>query len=250
MTNADLTCDKFLGGRLNIWQPKQGFRSGTDAILLASAVPVKPHESVLELGCGVGVVSLSLGCHAEGLRLCGVELQEHYAALAERNAQENSTDFEVVRGDVLQPDADLKERNFDHVVSNPPYFVTQKLTDPARQDKAIAHVSRPGTTHDWVVQGLKRLKPKGYITVIQCVERMPELVGAIASGCGDMVVIPISSRAGEPASRVIIRGRKGAKGGAILRAPLIMHKDVHASDAASKYSELATSILRDGHRIQ
>lgn len=250
MTELELTRDKFLGGRLNIWQPKQGFRSGTDAVLLASAVPVKPGESVLELGCGVGVVSLCLSQHASELTLFGIELQEQYAALAVKNALENAAKLEVVQGDILQPDADLKERSFDHVVSNPPYFVTQRLTDPARQDKAIAHVSPEGTTRDWVIQGLKRLKPKGWITVIQSVKQLPELVSAVSSGCGDITIIPISSRAGEPASRVIVRGKKGSKGASELRAPIVMHNDVHTTDAGSKYSEVAISILRDGMRLE
>ena len=55
---ADLTEDGFLGGRLQILQPRKGYRAGTDPVLLAAAVPAQAGQSVLELGCGAGVALL------------------------------------------------------------------------------------------------------------------------------------------------------------------------------------------------
>ena len=40
----------FLGGRLRLWQPARGYRSGADAVMLAAACPARPGERVLELG--------------------------------------------------------------------------------------------------------------------------------------------------------------------------------------------------------
>jgi len=91
---------------------------------LASAVKPKGAASVLELGCGVGVASLCLGARVSGLKITGVELQSDYAALAERNAVENGVRFEVVTGDVEDLPLDVRQRSFDHVIANPPYFET------------------------------------------------------------------------------------------------------------------------------
>ena len=55
-----LSCDAFLGGRLRIWQPRAGYRAGIDPVMLAAAVPARPRQSVLELGCGAGTASLCL----------------------------------------------------------------------------------------------------------------------------------------------------------------------------------------------
>ena len=54
-SEADLSCDGFLGGRLKIFQPKSGYRAATDPVFLAAAVPAQAGQSVLELGCGAGV---------------------------------------------------------------------------------------------------------------------------------------------------------------------------------------------------
>ena len=52
----DLTQDRFLDGRLTVSQPRKGYRAAMDPVLLAAACPARPGQSVLELGCGAGVV--------------------------------------------------------------------------------------------------------------------------------------------------------------------------------------------------
>ena len=63
----------FLDGKLRILQPAEGYRAATDTMLLAATVPVKPEQSVLDLGCGVGTASLCLGQRMPGLDLHGLE---------------------------------------------------------------------------------------------------------------------------------------------------------------------------------
>ena len=55
---AELSVDAFLGGRLEIAQPRAGYRAGIDPVLLAAAVPAKAGETVFDLGCGAGVAAL------------------------------------------------------------------------------------------------------------------------------------------------------------------------------------------------
>ena len=44
---GDLTHDAFLCGKLHLWQPKQGYRAATDAVLLAAACPAKAGDTRL-----------------------------------------------------------------------------------------------------------------------------------------------------------------------------------------------------------
>ena len=37
----DVTCDAFLGGRLQILQPRHGYRAGVDPVLLAASIAAR-----------------------------------------------------------------------------------------------------------------------------------------------------------------------------------------------------------------
>ena len=56
VASSNTTADEFLGGKLLIKQPRNGYRAGIDPVLLAASVNAKAKQTVLELGCGVGVV--------------------------------------------------------------------------------------------------------------------------------------------------------------------------------------------------
>jgi len=43
----ETTVDDYLGGRLRMSQPKAGLRIGSDALLLAAAVPARTGETAL-----------------------------------------------------------------------------------------------------------------------------------------------------------------------------------------------------------
>ena len=116
MSDTALTHDAFLGGKLHLWQPAKGYRAGVDPVLLAASVPAKAGQSVLDLGCGVGAAALCLGARVAGLEVLGVERQSQYAALARRNG------LDTVEADLNALPQDLRQKQFDHVIANPPYF--------------------------------------------------------------------------------------------------------------------------------
>src|SRR5574343_1545621 len=99
-TEDQLTDDKFLCGRLRLWQPAQGYRAATDPVLLAAACPATAGQSVLDLGCGAGAAALCLAARVPDLALAGLELQPEYADLARRNAARNGVAMQVECGDL------------------------------------------------------------------------------------------------------------------------------------------------------
>ena len=60
--DISVTDDMFLGETLSVLQPSKGYRAGIDAVLLAATVnaAVDQEIKVLDLGAGVGVVSLAV----------------------------------------------------------------------------------------------------------------------------------------------------------------------------------------------
>ena len=248
MTRAahqDCTTDAFLNGKVHVLQPRKGFRSGIDAVLLAAAVPAKSGESVLELGCGVGVAALCLHARVPGLALQGVELQGDYAALARRNVTANNAQMQIVSADLRALPTDLRQMQFDHVMMNPPYFARAKgsAADDLGRDVALAGET-PLT--DWLDVGLKRLAPKGTLTVIQHITRLPDVLGHLAAPLGSIVAQPIAGRSGTAPNLFILQGRHSGRAPFRLKQTLVLHEGAEHMGDRESYTPETRAVLRDG----
>ena len=242
-SGADLREDGFLGGRLRIAQPAQGYRAGADAVMLAAACPARPGQSVLELGCGAGVALLCLASRVPDLALSGLELQPAYAALARRNARANAIPARIHEGDLGHMPAELRGESFDHVIANPPYFLGGTMAPDAGRGTA-RHEDTP--LQDWIAAGLRRLRPGGGITLIQRADRLGAILSALQEKAGAIKILPISARAGREAGRVIVTARKGARTPLRLLSPFILHANPSHSADGEDLTEAAQAVLREG----
>ena len=242
---SELSEDRFLGGRLRLRQPLDGYRAGVDPVLLAAAVAAKPGEAVLELGLGAGAASLCLAARVPGLALAGLELQPAYAALARENAAANGLALEVVEGDLAAMPAALRARRFDHVLMNPPYFRRAGGTPAANPGRETA-LAEALPLAAWVDAAARRLAPGGTLTAIQRAERLPDLLSACDTRLGCIEVKPVASRTGREASLVLIRARKGGRAAFRLHPPLVLHEGARHERDGESYRPEAQAILRGG----
>ncbi|MFW2544156.1 tRNA1(Val) (adenine(37)-N6)-methyltransferase [Primorskyibacter sp. 2E107] len=238
----------FLGGKVRIWQPRGGYRAGIDPVLLAASVPAVPGQSVLELGCGAAPALCCLGVRVPGLSLTGVELQPAYADLARRNLAENDLAGEIRTADLLFLPADLRQQAFDHVMANPPYFHEDRRRSAEDAGREIGRAG-PAPLEDWVAVAARRLKPGGFVSFIQRVERLPELLGAMNKHLGSLELKPLLPRAGRPPRLVLTRGRKGGRADFRFHPGLVLHRGAAHEGDWDHYSEAARSILRCGENL-
>lgn len=243
--DGDLSCDAFLGGKVMLYQPVKGYRAGVDPVLLAAAAPARPGESVLELGCGAGQAFLCLAARVSGLSCTGVELQAPYAALARRNAAENGADAEVVEADLSALPSGLRQRQFDHVIANPPYYRAGAHVQAQDAGRRTA-LGEETPLEDWVSIAAKRLKPKGYLTMIQRADRLPDMLTACTGRLGSLELLPLAPRTGRAAELVILRARKDGRAPFRLHAPQILHAaDRHLKDGDDYRPEIV-AVLKEG----
>ena len=237
-----------LDGRVRLRQPARGYRAGVDAVLLAAAVPARPGESVLDLGCGAGAALFCLTARVPGLELHGLDIDRELLALARENALLNGVVITLHEGDVARPPPALRRRAFDHVMLNPPYFPAASGASP---DEGRDRARREGEAglDAWIATALARLRPGGWLTLIHRAERLPELLRLLAGRAGAITALPIAAREGRPAGRVIIRARKGARSPFRLLAPLIMHEGKEHPGDREHYTRAARAILREGAAI-
>ena len=247
-SEEDLTLDAFLGGKVKLYQPRNGYRAGVDPVLLAACVNAKPGQSVLELGCGVGAASLCLSARVADLHITGVERQADYATLARRNAELNKASFATVTADISALPTDVRQMRFDHVIANPPYYQRTQGTaaDDSGREGALGEDTPLET---WVRVAAKRLAPKGYAHFIHRSERLPDLLAACAGRLGSIEVLPLCARAGRKAELVILRGRSAGRAPFTLHAPVILHQGATHERDGEDYAPLVRDVLRLGSAL-
>jgi len=64
---GDATHGHLLGGSVQYAQPRHGFRSGIEPVLLAASVPAKAGDRVLEGGSGAGAALLCVAARVAGV---------------------------------------------------------------------------------------------------------------------------------------------------------------------------------------
>lgn len=242
------TVDSFLDGRVQIAQPKVGYRAATDPVYLAASIPAKPGETVLDVGCGVGTASLCLNERVPGLILAGIEVQDSYAKIAIENADRNNAKLELISADLSALPNSTRQRVFDHVMTNPPFFEADGMSAPNDGGKAVANVETIDLS-DWISLSLKRLKPKGSFSIIHLADRLPEILAVLHERCGDIRVLPITARQGRAAKRILVQGIKTSKAPLQLLAPLVVHDGARHDRDGDDYSKASKQILRDGQPL-
>ena len=89
---AEYTNDYLLNRQVKIFQPVDGYRASTDAVILSSLVQkVKKNDKILDVGSGTGAISLCLAARFQEIQpqITGIEIQPELAELSARSAEAN-----------------------------------------------------------------------------------------------------------------------------------------------------------------
>jgi len=242
------TDDGFLGGELQMLQPKRGYRAGLEAVFLAASVPAVAGEQALEAGCGVGVASLCLTKRVAGARVTGVEIEPTLIELAQLNASRNNLAGAAsftkcdVRGGT--DGSQIGQNTHAHTFANPPFFKsdsTRSSDDPLRNR---AHIYERADLDAWVRFLVSIVEPAGTVTLIYRAEGLGELLHLLDRRVGNCRIFPLYPRADQPANRVIIQGTKGSRAPATLLRGLVLH------GSGDEFTPEAQSVLRHGAALR
>ncbi|HEY1095726.1 MAG TPA: methyltransferase domain-containing protein [Alphaproteobacteria bacterium] len=238
------TSDSLYGGQLVLKQPRHGYRFGTDAMLLAAAIQPQDDQQLLELGCGVGAASLALAWRAQqsGVNcfVTGIELQQELYSLAQENMTQSGLAVRALHGDITDKNFLHALGRFDQVFCNPPYHPEGCSSPAGNMIKTTAHVEVEDGLKDWLQAANRFLKPKGIFTMIHRADRLSEILPLCEKFLGAIEIIPFWPKDGEPAKRIIIRGKKSSK------KPLTLHQGVIMHGADGNYTAVAKGLVNQG----
>lgn len=226
------TEDLFLGEALTVRQPRNGYRAGTDAVLLAALLSPETagNGPVLDVGAGVGVVGLCVAARCPNAKVLLVEREPELAVLARHNIERNGLAMRVsvVEADIARSSdalfrSGIASESFPIVLANPPYHQEGRSTAAPSPLKAASHQMAESALETWARFMTRMAMPGGRVAMIHKAEALPQILSVFEGRFGGIGVLPIYPRAGAAAIRVIVTGIKGSRAPITIKPPLILH---------------------------
>ena len=150
----------FIFKQFAISQSEAVFRVGTDAVILGALANVQGIENILEVGSGTGIISLMAAQRNPSAAVDAIDINADAAQLTEKNFA-SSPFAERLRAYRENFESYRPEKQYDLVLSNPPYFPENSSPKDvlARQQKTL-------TFKSLAMNAARLLKSSGRLTVI------------------------------------------------------------------------------------
>ncbi len=241
-----------LNGRVVCLQTKNGYRVAIDPVFLAAAIDANSGDRVLDVGSGTGAASLCLAARVKGVEITGIEIQPEYAEMARKSASLTGVKKQIdfITADLMALPKSKIFREFDHVMTNPPYLIEGRGRLPPDKAKALANFESHVTLDQWISHCLRMTRSRGTFTIIHRADRLEHVIASITGVLGDIVVFPLwpsqkSRNKNEPinANRVIISGRKGVNSPGVLSSGISLHEDQGGQYTREAYNILMRASL-------
>lgn len=199
-------------------------RVTTDSVLLGAFAARIRAKTILDLGCGSGVLAVLLGLSHPGAAVEAVDIQPEAAARAAAAMELNGLSPAGVRcGDLRNHRALFAAGRFDLVVCNPPYFPVgsgASAPDPAR---AAARDERCCTLEDVCAAAGYLTRWGGAFALVHRPDRLSELCCALTRhGLEPKRLRFVHPRPGSAPNLLLLEARRGGKPGLDIEKPLLL----------------------------
>lgn len=238
----ELSFDTFFEGKVTLYQPKKGYRFSVDApILTWFACNDKIAQNCADLGCGCGVIGISLLVAQQVKHVVGVEIQPKLADLSVANAKANDvqTQIDIVNTDIQKPHPQLPDKQFDLIVSNPPFWPSDAGRLPPDEERRIARHEIAMTLSKLISTAKRLLHPKkGRLCIAFPALRLEVLFATISqSGLHATKAVFVHPHHDSPAELVLLEIRWGRAGQLKVMPPL------HLCDRSGNPTRAAQNIF-------
>ncbi len=229
-----------LDHRLVLLTGEGGLGVTSDAVFLASAMPVRPGMRILDAGCGVGAAGLCLAARVPGLEIHGLEIDSDLARLAERNASRNGvTGCTIHRADLFGRLPAVFEDGFDCVGTNPPWQRSDGSTPSPDPRRALAR--REGgcgrRLSDWMAVCAHLVRACGILVTVLPMNRIADAMSSLEGWSAE--IQPLQSRAGRAPGRALVRLHRSEAPVRQVHSSFVLHD-------GREYSPRVERILREG----
>ena len=263
ISEDELTLDHIGRRDFLLYQQKNGFRLGTDSVLLAwfasSFVRKAPDGSYrkatfLELGSGCGGASICVAARLPSSEIDCTEIMETPCEVLKKNIAVNHLEDRVraYNCDIRQMPDEIRQKQYDVVFSNPPFFngLRNVKTDPdiSSKEKLAARFEENGTIEDFMrVAKARVMQSSGHIVMVMKADRLTEIMSLMeANNVRPVKLMSIHPMADRNASSILIAGKAGGTNSQlIILPPLILNDN---EDGLISQTQRITEIYEGEHK--
>jgi tRNA1Val (adenine37-N6)-methyltransferase len=120
----------------------------------------------------------------------------------------------------------LAGASFDLVACNPPFRPLGEGSANPDDEAAVARHELRLTLADVAREARRLLCPGGRAAIVYPAERLASLLASLErEGLRPLRLRCVHGRPGEPANRVLVEARKGARGNLVVEGPMILRDD-------------------------
>lgn len=214
-----------LDGNYQIIQKKNGFRFGTDAVLLARFSENAVCSSMLDLCTGSGIVPLLFSMKNDCPNIHGLEIQKDIAFMAERSVGLNRLDdrIKITCGDLNEWDKYYKKRSFDVITCNPPYIKAGAGLKSDNDTKIISRHEVFCNLEDVIRVSSMLLKQRGHFYIVHKPSRLADIFYFMRKyNIEPKRMKSVYAGMEKPPSLVLVEGVFGAKSDLRIESPVIL----------------------------
>ncbi len=217
--------DLELGG-MKIIQKKDGFKFGTDAVLLSDFAKDIPSNHTLDLCSGTGIIAFLLYGKSKTRNFTLIEIQKEMAEMAQRSVILNglSEHIRIVCDDLKNSAKVFGKRQFDLITCNPPY-IRNSVTNE-NDAKTISRHEVLCNLEDIISVSSELMKTTGRLAIVHRPSRVAELLYLMKK----YKIEPkrmrfVHKTISSPPVLVLVEGMYGAKSDINVQKPLILYNE-------------------------
>ena len=226
-----------------LYQPEEGYRYNSDSIFLYDFISgFKPKGRLLDVGCGVGILSLLLSRDFI-LKTTVVDKQEKMLVYARHNFEINGIEVDTHLCDIAQFKSCHK---FDFIISNPPFY------DSGVTQSEDEHLNIARYTHHMPIEVLvgrvkRLLTPRGYFIFCYDAKQIDKVLQQLREAKINPEVLRfVHSKINREAKIVLIAARAGSRSMTKVLPPLVVFdkQSNYLHDAQMAFEKAGTYAIK------